>query len=242
MEKTLSKILLCILFLGLSTPAFAKDFKDVDQNEIYYDAIQYTSSEEVGIIDGNPDGTFEPLGLLNRAQTAKIMAYALTDEATINSHINDRCFPDVTPDKWYAGPVCYAAAEGWIKGYAQDNGTFLYKPTRNVSFVEANKIVTIALGFEYSEDSDPWYRASVDNSSDWNTIPYNVTSFNDSLRRNQMADMVTRFLKFQEGEEALADYLGDRAGVSPSYDTISEGIDLSALQSENLCPEGEQCK
>ena len=64
------------------------------------------------------DGTFDPGGILSRAQLAQIL-YNMAGKPGING---GGSFMDVAPDSWYADAVMWAAAQGIAGGYG--NGKF----------------------------------------------------------------------------------------------------------------------
>jgi hypothetical protein len=87
----------------------------------------------MGIINGNPDGTFAPDRTVNRAEMLTMLFRAARRQSQIPSK---RCFGDVEPGAWYEAVVCDAAAARFVGGYS--DGTF--RPARAVSRVEALKM------------------------------------------------------------------------------------------------------
>lgn len=62
----MKKLLVLATLLATFAPtAFAKEFPDVPREHANYVAITELSNE--GIINGNPDGTFNPSGPINKA-------------------------------------------------------------------------------------------------------------------------------------------------------------------------------
>jgi len=72
-----------------------------------------------GVVDGTDKGTFDPAGLLTRAQFAKLLAEALGLEADPSGPAP---FADVPAGAWYAGAVKAAAEAGLVEG--DDSGQF----------------------------------------------------------------------------------------------------------------------
>lgn len=118
--------LLPLLLTPLTVHANA--FSDVEASHANAEAITYVQGE--GIVNGYPDGTFQPFAAINRAEFTKIVMGAL-----FNDMEGGNCFPDVK-DQWFAPYVCRAKAEGIIGGYP--DGTF--GPEKPVSFAEAATI------------------------------------------------------------------------------------------------------
>jgi hypothetical protein len=215
MKKRL--ILLLILVLTLSTSAFA--FYDTDDSKTaYQDAIDFLSDE--GIISGYPDGSFKPDKTLNRAELLKIIvegSFLLDNRSPsiLASYSDDTCFHDVPTNQWYTKYVCFAKTSGWVEGY--NDGTF--RPAQTVSFVEGLKITLQGLDIPYSENTQVWYEDLVDVAATHNFIPHQIEAFNDGLKRDQMADLITRIVKDNEGR--LDDYLGERDAINISYDELN---------------------
>jgi hypothetical protein len=159
-------------------------FTDVPTVNPYYDAIQYLKSQN--IISGNPDGTFGPGNTINRAALAKILVEAkYSGQAT-----GGNCFSDVK-EEWFAPYICFAKEKGIVSGY--DDGTF--KPNNNVSFVEAAKMISVALGYSTgSSPTIPWYQMFVDILGTKKAIPTTITGFNQQITRGEMAEIMYRLL------------------------------------------------
>lgn len=97
--------------------------------------IIYTAYDR-DIIDGYPDGTFQPDAPINRAEALKIIFTASKLEPFDTENRNGK-FPDVNPGDWFADYVSMALSYEFIEGYA--DGTF--KPEQHITRAEAAKIV-----------------------------------------------------------------------------------------------------
>lgn len=217
----------------MATTAFASSFSDVSSSTTYYKGIQYLAGED--IVHGHPDGTFKPNDTLNRAEMIKIVAEGSAKYNGLNSSIFDNyksenCFNDVKAGQWYTPYICYGKAKGWVQGYSDGN----YRPGQTVNFVEALKITFMGFGIPYNEDSSPWYRDSVEYASARNFIPFTISDFGLGLKRGEMADMITRVIKADQGMAELRAYLGDRADIVVTYETIQNKVNLSKMVSETL--------
>ncbi len=224
-------LIICSVFVsGFSATAFA--FSDVDDKQMYSAAIEFLSSN--GIVKGYPDGSYGPDIILNRAELLKIIAEGSAKisnqgSSMFDSYSASKCFSDVKSNQWYTKYVCYAKANNWVVGY--QNGKY-FKPDQKVTFVEALKMTFKAFSLAYNETSTPWYHDLVDQASRSNYIPFSMNGFSMGLRRDQMADLVTRILKASEGVETLQLYLGERSEIVVSYETLEQGLDLSTLKVE----------
>jgi hypothetical protein len=188
----------------------------------YEDAIWYVYNNE--IVGGYEDGSYQPDKTINRAELLKIIVEAAYDDADFASYADRKCFNDVDPNVWYTKYVCFAKQEGIVEGY--EDGSF--KPGQEIIFVEALKIATVGLGHAY-EEGTPWYKNTVEYASGINAIPLDVTSFNQAFKRGQMADMITRMLKYKESKTSFLEYLGDTADQIVTYGTIAAGTNVESL-------------
>ena len=228
----MKKILILMSILALSIPAYAASFPDVDESDTYYEAIEFLFTE--GIVSGNDDGTYAPDRVLNRAELMKVIAegaatYFGWAEGTFDLYTNTNCFDDVPTGEWYTKYICYGKEMGWVVGY--EDGT-LFKPSQDVTFAEGLKITYMGFGLDYSEEGEVWYQDVVEDASMYNYIPYTITAFDAGLARDAMADLVTRIIKYDTGD--LEIYLGNRADIVVTYDTIEAGENLSELVEEEL--------
>ncbi|GAG46693.1 unnamed protein product, partial [marine sediment metagenome] len=120
------------------------------QGHKYEDAIWYVYENE--IVSGYSDGSYKADNTINRAELLKIIIEAVFYDE-FEEYDNTDCFSDVPSTEWYTKYVCYAKAEGIVEGYSGNK----FKPTQEISFVEALKIAMV--GFEYTfEEATPWYK------------------------------------------------------------------------------------
>lgn len=199
-----------------TTTVFA--FSDLDSNHRYAEAINFI--EENNIVQGYPDGTFKPDIKINRAELLKIIIeskFAANEIDQFDRPIQVG-FDDVPYNIWFAPYVRLAKAKGIIKGYP--DGTF--KPEQKVNFVEALKIVMKSYDIKYNENTMPWYYDLVHKASGLNLIPLDISYFSTKITRSQMADMITRVIKYHDG--ALDNYLGSAKDVRQTYQDIFENV------------------
>ncbi len=110
-------------------------FSDVDKDDASCDAIKYVKS--IGAMTGNPDGTFNPNGILQRDQVAKIVeeAFDLYDKQT-DYCLSSNPFPDITVAEWSYQYICRGKSLGMINGYTSGADAGYYRPARSVNRVE----------------------------------------------------------------------------------------------------------
>ncbi len=213
--KKIKNLIIPFIAIGLlsSTSAFA-DYSDVDENHKYSQAIDFITFQN--IVSGYPDGTFQPNRVLNRAELLKIVIEAnYIDE--FEGFADQTCFTDTIPNEWYNQYVCFAKAEGIIEGY--EDGTF--RPESPINLVEATKIAMETFGFAYP-GSKPWYQGLVEEAADRDFIPSDFTSFDQKVNRGQMAELITRILKYNVG--TLDMYLGSEKNLTVTYESLNAGV------------------
>ncbi len=226
--KTIKSILAAFIIFTFIPTAFAKiTFTDVDSQELYSEGIQFLYNNS--IVKGYDDGTFRPENTINRAEMVKIIAeaklqYDGLSPDFLENYSGSSCFTDVPTYEWFTKYVCYGKEKGWVIGY--ENGKY-FKPANTVSFVEGLKITFEGFNLNYVETSPVWYKGLVQTASINNYIPFDIYSFTNDLKRNQMADLITRILKYEMGNFSLDAYLGDRKNIIVTYETIDIGINMS---------------
>jgi hypothetical protein len=165
-------------FLGIGN--IYSDTRDHD----YWQAINYLNQH--GIASGYDDDTFRPNQLINRAEFTKIIIESrFSDEQIFGAN----CFSDVA-NEWFAKYVCTAKREGIIDGYS--DGTF--RPSANINFVEAAKIIAPTTWTTNLPDQ-LWYYPHVKILSDNYNIPSSIQSFGQHIKRGEMAEMIYRQLE-----------------------------------------------
>jgi hypothetical protein len=141
MIRKLQCILLTLAIGSLIvSPAFAESsFPDVDEHEEYAEAVEYLN--DIGIMQGDTNGNFNPNSTVTRAQMAAIICRMLDE--TENLTTDDSRFTDVPTSHWANGYIVKAASLGIISGY--QDGSF--KPNDPVTYEQAVKMVVSAAGF-----------------------------------------------------------------------------------------------
>lgn len=114
-------------------------FTDVAESDASCDAIEYAKS--IGAITGNPDGSFDKGGLLQRDQIAKIALEAFDMYDSAEDYCDAAPFPDVASSAWSYQYICRAKELNVVKGYEAGADAGLYRPGRSVNRVELLAII-----------------------------------------------------------------------------------------------------
>lgn len=127
-------VILAILMVLMSIPAFADETKSGAQNLF-----------ENGFIQGTGAGLGEN-EILTRAQAAKLLAQMYGKDSEAKVFLYTPKFLDVYSSDWFASYVGYANKNGWVSGYP--GGTFL--PNNPITRQEWAKMLMAALGYSYT--------------------------------------------------------------------------------------------
>lgn len=124
MKTTFKKATKVALATALLTGAFATTtaanglkFSDVPETNVHYDNIYNLAHRQV--VEGYPDGTYQPARHLTRAEAAVILANALDLDT---SDVVDPGFTDLKKGAWYYDEIAILAENNILKGYG--NGKF----------------------------------------------------------------------------------------------------------------------
>lgn len=96
--------------LDLTAMETVLPFTDVAEGKWYTESVLQMS--DLGAVTGFPDGTFQPDGIVTRAQVANVL-FKLSGGIPVNYLMT---FSDVSQEAWYAEGIRWAAAEGVVTG------------------------------------------------------------------------------------------------------------------------------
>lgn len=162
-----------LVTLALPSIALAVSFPDVPTTHMYREQIETLADK--GIVKGNPDGSFNPGGTINRAELLTLLyrAAGKTPAAPTKS-----CFKDVSTDAWYSAVVCDSAKNGYVGGYPDGN----FRPGNAVNRVESLKMIHTVLGLSVnaSASTSPLKMFSDVSLTAWYT-PYMASAFDHKV-------------------------------------------------------------
>ena len=146
LKRALSLILAAAMLIGMMVVgAGAVSYNDFpDRDEIVNkDAVSMLTT--LGIIEGTDQGTYNPTGNVDRAQMAKMISVALTNNENCDTlYMNvDSGLTDIAAN-WARGYINYCYTLGIIAG----RGDNTFDPSANVTGVEAAKMLLAALGYD----------------------------------------------------------------------------------------------
>ncbi len=141
LSKVLTLILALAMVLGMMTVGASAAFTD-DAAITYKEATSV--AQAIGVINGYPDGSFDPDGILDRAGAAKLITYLLMGKTSADALVGSGNFTDVPASHWAAGSIDYCVAKGFIAGMG--DGT--YKPDETLTQLAFGKLLLCALGYD----------------------------------------------------------------------------------------------
>ena len=147
-KKVLSLVLCLAMMLSVMVVGAGAAFTDEkDFSANYQEAAEVLTNLEV--LQGYPDGSFQPQGDITRAETAAIIYRVVTGDVTdkyVGNYTanSQNQFSDVKNSDWFAGYVNYCADAQYIKGYG--DGTF--GPNDKVTGYEALAMILRAVGYD----------------------------------------------------------------------------------------------
>ena len=140
LKKVLALVLVVATLMGLATVAGAaySDAKDIE----YTEAVDVMTA--LGILNGNPDGSFAPTKSLTRAQAAKMVSYLLNGGKDVNDlYSGANTFSDCTTN-WAKGYIAYVNQTGIVSGV----GGGKFNPNGTLTGVALAKMMLTSLGYD----------------------------------------------------------------------------------------------
>lgn len=208
-------------------PENVNPFVDVIEGNSEFVAIKYL--KDIGIIQGYPDGSFQPNKSINRVESLKIILEAnklISDKYVLENKLGGinfssetaLTFSDVFKSVWYYPYVKKGIEEGFIKGY-EDN---TFRPLNTVNRAESFKMVMSSDGINLPEvTSNPfadvnmyaWYSTYILEAKLREIIYF--TMKNNAypaieMNRSKFAGLIYRYLQSKIGHKfGKASYYSD---------------------------------
>lgn len=157
--------------------------------------------QQRGIIDGNSDGSFNPQGAINRAESLKVLLEALK-ENTVES--DSTAFTDVPVGAWYTKYINQGYRLGIVKGY--QDGSF--RPGQTVNQAELLKIAFESFGIDLTDypvtdlpddvDTSAWYAPYLQYALDNDLIDADAVDPSSGMTRELFSELIYRLIQQQE--------------------------------------------
>ena len=139
MKKLLALVLALVMSLSLVTISNAA-FSDADKIS-HDEAVDVLNT--LGVINGMPDGSYNPAGNVTRAEMAKMISIIMLGDVDASAFVGTATGLTDIKGHWAEGYIQYCYSQGIIAG--RGDGTFA--PNANVTAVEAAKMLLGAIGY-----------------------------------------------------------------------------------------------
>ncbi len=145
LKRALSLALASVMVIGMmvvgASAASYDDFSDKDEI-VNKEAVQMLV--ELGVINGKDDGTYDPTGIVTRAEMAKMICVVLNggNDPSLGSTVTNS-YTD-TVGHWAAGYIEYCTQLGIVAG----DGAGKFNPNATVTGSEAAKMLLVAMGYK----------------------------------------------------------------------------------------------
>jgi len=182
------------LSMALSMVAFAGYTDAAQVNEDLTGDVELVGA--LGIMTGNPDGSFNPLGTLTRGEAAVVIYRLKANRSDIDASWGDKSLSTFTDmDHWSAPYVNYCAALGLIAGYP--DGTF--RPEAPVTAVEMAKMLLNVAGYDTEKQGygKNWPAAVLADATNSGLFADFEAAYTGAASREWVAKLVANLLDVQ---------------------------------------------
>ncbi|MDO5708329.1 MAG: S-layer homology domain-containing protein [Andreesenia angusta] len=119
-------------------------FNDVEDDSLWYkNVVSYMGAK--GYINGKGDGSFAPEATVTRAEFVTMIVNIMGKESDVDAQMSD------IAGHWGESKIKTAIAEGWIKGYENEDGSFEFRPDSNINRAEVVTIINRVKGLEVNK-------------------------------------------------------------------------------------------
>ncbi|MGI5972043.1 MAG: S-layer homology domain-containing protein [Oscillospiraceae bacterium] len=215
MKRLLALALSIILVSAPLTISANAGFSDIADSAVARDVAVL---QLMGVLDGFPDGSFRPSGLLTRAQFTKMAVAASQTTSNISNYANQTIFPDVRASHWAAGYINYAVKNGLLIGLP--DGSF--SPEENITYAQAVTILMRVLGYTDADLGGNWPVSYMNQAGEIGLTDGISASYGSAVTRAQAARLFRNLLSCVT-KGGSATFLGSIAS------TVTPGVILTSL-------------
>ena len=211
LKRVLSLALASVMLLGMmviGAGAADKTYADLTDSDKINNQEAVSMMVDLGIIEGKPDGSYDPTATVDRATMAKLITMMLmgdVDQSAFEGTVTDLTDIDTN---WAEGYIKYCYANNIITGDGQGH----FFPTEPVTVAQAAKMLLVAIGYD-AEDrgytNDPNWSTNI--MRDAQTTRVDATTLRsltkglsvkatDPLTRDNAAQMIFNALFVQNVE------------------------------------------
>ena len=212
LKRVLSLALALVMVLGMMViTTSAADYTDAESIK-YEEAVEVMS--EIGILDGNPDGSFNPKGTLTREQAAKILAFVcLGTDADDYLTGSAAPFDDVAATKWSAKYIAFCKNAKIINGVGDNK----FNPAGTLTTVQFAKMLLVAVGIDGEYTGSGW-EANVKQAAKDNGLDV-ITIDTTDITREEACELALAAMKWSTTPEVY-NIVKDGKTVVKTFDDI----------------------
>lgn len=220
MKKLLALVLALVMTLSLATVSTNAAFDDAD-SIAYEEAVEVMNA--IGVLEGDGTGNFNPKGILNREQAAKILSIVLLGKSMANKlSVSDIKFADVKATDWAAPYIAYCAANGIVVG----DGANFY-PKAELTGHAFAKMLLVALGADGNYTGADWaINVAVDAQNYGLAAGISGLVLSNPITREQAAQMALNALLYSKEAKSYVVTLGDD---KYTFDNMQDALLYKAL-------------
>ena len=144
--KNLKKVLALVLAFACAFTMFAGAASFTDEADIQAkDAVNMLTA--LGVIEGYEDGSFDPDGVVTRAEMAKMIFVVRNNSIDDSAYANTASNLTDIDSHWAKGYIKFCESQGIIAG----KGNGIFDPDATVTGTEAAKMLLVLAGYEPSK-------------------------------------------------------------------------------------------
>lgn len=145
LKRALSLAMASVMVLGMMVVgAGAVSYDDFSDKDKIVNDDAVSMLVELNVINGKDDGSFDPEGIVTRAEMAKMICVVLNGGKDPSlGNVSNYTYTD-TVGHWAAAYIEYCTTLGIVAG----DGTGKFNPSNTVTGAEAAKMLLVALGFK----------------------------------------------------------------------------------------------
>ena len=140
--KNLKKVLALVLAFACAFTMFAGAAFTDEADIKAKDAVNMLTA--LGVIEGDPDGSFRPDATVTRAEMAKMIFVVRNNSIDDSAYANNSSKMTDINSHWAKGYIKFCESQGIIAGYGDNT----FKPDATVTGVEAAKMLLVLTGYD----------------------------------------------------------------------------------------------
>ena len=234
LKRALSLALASVMVLGMMVVgAGAASFDDFSDKDKVVNKEAVSILNTLNVINGKDDGSFDPTGIVTRAEMAKMICVVLNGGKDPNLGTTATTTYSDTAGTWAAAYIEFCTTKGIVGG----DGTGKFNPTNTVTGAEAAKMLLVAVGYNatYEKMVGAQWATSVNVLANTNGL-YEGLTIDPSvgLTRDDAAQMIYNALSADMVKYTNAFVTGADGSLTsiPTVGTLAEKGETKTLLTE----------